>query len=221
MPNLVTTCSCPAQCRLWTMSQARYHTHVGGYRTANELCHIPSHEFTWPRLPWTATNCPTIPHAHTLCRNRPGVGIQSPGAGWSPVTTLKTPTTRQLVKLLTWPNGRGWRHVVLLSPSNARVLDMNPWGDRTVQCTVQCSPRNTRSAFALSDFPTSSTAPLSLSDPSRLRPDRVQAHSTLISITAAAVLALLLWRLWRFTITPALYPDDPKELPYWIPFLGE
>jgi hypothetical protein len=48
-------------------------------------------------------------------------------------------------------------------------------------------------------------------------PPGVQAHSTLISITAAAVLALLLWRLWRFTITPALYPDDPKELPYWIP----
>ncbi|KAI2469099.1 cytochrome P450 [Annulohypoxylon bovei var. microspora] len=31
---------------------------------------------------------------------------------------------------------------------------------------------------------------------------------------------LLLWRVWRFTITPFLYPDDPKELPYWVPFLG-
>ena len=27
----------------------------------------------------------------------------------------------------------------------------------------------------------------------------------------------LLWRLWRFEILPLIYPDDPKELPYWIP----
>lgn len=26
-----------------------------------------------------------------------------------------------------------------------------------------------------------------------------------------------LWRLWKFTILPRVYPDDPKELPYWIP----
>ncbi|KAL6233351.1 hypothetical protein BDW75DRAFT_215334 [Aspergillus navahoensis] len=31
---------------------------------------------------------------------------------------------------------------------------------------------------------------------------------------------LLLWRLWRFTLSPRYYPDDPKELPYWIPILG-
>lgn len=28
---------------------------------------------------------------------------------------------------------------------------------------------------------------------------------------------LLLWRLWTFTALPALYPDDPKEFPYWVP----
>lgn len=27
----------------------------------------------------------------------------------------------------------------------------------------------------------------------------------------------MLWRLWRFTIRPHLRPDEPKELPYWIP----
>lgn len=31
---------------------------------------------------------------------------------------------------------------------------------------------------------------------------------------------LLLWRTWRFVILPALHPDDPKELPYWIPVVG-
>ncbi|KAK0616095.1 putative cytochrome p450 [Bombardia bombarda] len=30
----------------------------------------------------------------------------------------------------------------------------------------------------------------------------------------------MLWRFWRFTVTPILYPDDPKELPYWIPCHG-
>ncbi|KAL9078126.1 MAG: hypothetical protein Q9157_002953 [Trypethelium eluteriae] len=28
------------------------------------------------------------------------------------------------------------------------------------------------------------------------------------------------WRLWAFTVKPALHPDEPKELPYWIPVLG-
>ena len=32
--------------------------------------------------------------------------------------------------------------------------------------------------------------------------------------------ALLTWRLWRFTITPWLHPDEPVEVPYWTPFLG-
>ncbi|PQE02868.1 cytochrome P450 protein [Rutstroemia sp. NJR-2017a BBW] len=35
----------------------------------------------------------------------------------------------------------------------------------------------------------------------------------------AAILAtwLVLWRVWRFTVRPYLRPQDPKELPYWIP----
>ncbi|KAH8654972.1 cytochrome P450 [Tricladium varicosporioides] len=31
---------------------------------------------------------------------------------------------------------------------------------------------------------------------------------------------LLLWRSWRFTISPIFYPHAAKELPYWTPFLG-
>ncbi|KAI1159807.1 putative cytochrome P450 oxidoreductase [Nemania serpens] len=34
------------------------------------------------------------------------------------------------------------------------------------------------------------------------------------------VVLLLAWRVWRFTITPMFYPNDPKELPYWIPIPG-
>jgi len=33
----------------------------------------------------------------------------------------------------------------------------------------------------------------------------------------AAVASYLTWRFWSFTIRPALYPDEPKQLPYWIP----
>lgn len=57
--------------------------------------------------------------------------------------------------------------------------------------------------------------------------ERELSHSALLkgaldhsSISIPALLSigfLLLWRLWRFTITPWLYPNDPKELPYWIP----
>lgn len=44
-----------------------------------------------------------------------------------------------------------------------------------------------------------------------------QGHLTLVTMATTSIFTLVLWRLWRFTITPALYPDDPKELPYWIP----
>lgn len=31
------------------------------------------------------------------------------------------------------------------------------------------------------------------------------------------ITALLLWRLWTFTVFPWLNPKEPKEVPYWIP----
>lgn len=37
------------------------------------------------------------------------------------------------------------------------------------------------------------------------------------TVVGFALATLLAWRLLRFTILPAFYPDDPKELPYWIP----
>ncbi|KAF2260651.1 cytochrome P450, partial [Lojkania enalia] len=37
---------------------------------------------------------------------------------------------------------------------------------------------------------------------------------------ASLSISFLSWRVWRFNITPALYPDRVKELPYWIPILG-
>lgn len=30
-------------------------------------------------------------------------------------------------------------------------------------------------------------------------------------------LSLLVWRIIKFSLLPALKPDDPKEYPYWIP----
>lgn len=48
--------------------------------------------------------------------------------------------------------------------------------------------------------------------------------SLLNSMTCKALgalfIALLSWRLWKFTIRPQLHPNEPKELPYWIPFIG-
>jgi hypothetical protein len=31
------------------------------------------------------------------------------------------------------------------------------------------------------------------------------------------ITALSLWRLWTFTLLPWLNPNEPKEVPYWIP----
>ncbi|KAL4959538.1 cytochrome P450 [Aspergillus stella-maris] len=36
-------------------------------------------------------------------------------------------------------------------------------------------------------------------------------------IAGGAVLAILMWRIWRFTVQPILHPEEPKEVPYWIP----
>ncbi|KAH3961190.1 hypothetical protein HBI56_209870 [Parastagonospora nodorum] len=44
--------------------------------------------------------------------------------------------------------------------------------------------------------------------------------ATAVRISFIALSLLLSWRLWRFTIRPRLHPDEPKELPYWIPFIG-
>jgi hypothetical protein len=37
---------------------------------------------------------------------------------------------------------------------------------------------------------------------------------------ASIAVFLATFRLWRFTIRPILHPEEPKELPYWIPYLG-
>lgn len=36
-------------------------------------------------------------------------------------------------------------------------------------------------------------------------------------VPLSLLLCLLVWRLWRFTVLPMLHPNDPKELPYWMP----
>lgn len=42
------------------------------------------------------------------------------------------------------------------------------------------------------------------------------SHSYLF-YTALLLSGVALWRFWRFTVYPALHPQEPKELPYWIP----
>lgn len=51
--------------------------------------------------------------------------------------------------------------------------------------------------------------------------DTICDSTTLIVLLIGAGL-LLTWRLWRFSLFPRLYPNEPKEAPYWIPckFLG-
>jgi len=38
-----------------------------------------------------------------------------------------------------------------------------------------------------------------------------------LSFIAVASVVWMAWRLWRFTVLPALKPNEPEELPYWIP----
>ena len=45
-------------------------------------------------------------------------------------------------------------------------------------------------------------------------------NSTTFKIVGALVLALLTWRSWKFTLRPLFHPNEPKDLPYWLPFIG-
>ncbi|KAI0805366.1 putative cytochrome P450 [Xylaria sp. FL0064] len=46
------------------------------------------------------------------------------------------------------------------------------------------------------------------------------ASDSRLALAMSLVLSLLIWRFYTFTIHPALYPDDPKIYPYWIPYIG-
>ena len=37
------------------------------------------------------------------------------------------------------------------------------------------------------------------------------------SVLITLILTLFLWRVWTFKIIPVLYPQEPREVPYWIP----
>ncbi|KAK4199867.1 putative cytochrome P450 E-class, group IV [Triangularia verruculosa] len=43
---------------------------------------------------------------------------------------------------------------------------------------------------------------------------------SLLSSTLLLFGAWIIWRVWRFTLSPLIRPNDPKELPYTIPFIG-
>ena len=45
-------------------------------------------------------------------------------------------------------------------------------------------------------------------------------NPTMLFVVATLVGSYTLWRLWSFTIKPILRPDEPKPLPYNIPYLG-
>lgn len=48
-------------------------------------------------------------------------------------------------------------------------------------------------------------------------PDRAQDGIDTVAALILFMCLWLVWRLWRFTILPCIYSDDPDELPYWIP----
>ncbi|KAI0439832.1 cytochrome P450 [Xylaria telfairii] len=39
-------------------------------------------------------------------------------------------------------------------------------------------------------------------------------------VSLGVLLSVWSWRLWMFTVRPWIWPSLPRELPYWIPFIG-
>ncbi|KJZ75448.1 hypothetical protein HIM_05144 [Hirsutella minnesotensis 3608] len=48
-------------------------------------------------------------------------------------------------------------------------------------------------------------------------PYSIKEHATLLSLCCST---LVIWRLCRFHVARIIYPDDPLEIPYWIPIVG-
>lgn len=40
---------------------------------------------------------------------------------------------------------------------------------------------------------------------------------SLVYLTFGPIILLLVWRVYKFHLRPTIRPEDPKELPYWIP----
>lgn len=41
--------------------------------------------------------------------------------------------------------------------------------------------------------------------------------SAIYAFLALFLPILLLWRLWKFSLVAILWPQEPKEIPYWVP----
>ena len=37
------------------------------------------------------------------------------------------------------------------------------------------------------------------------------------ALLSIPIVSWVIWRIWKFTLLPALYPDEPKAYPYLIP----
>lgn len=48
---------------------------------------------------------------------------------------------------------------------------------------------------------------------------RLSVSVTTIVIVLLLIFLLLAWRFWTFTVLPFIRPQEPRELPYWIPGL--
>ncbi|KAI1266398.1 putative cytochrome p450 [Xylariaceae sp. FL1019] len=51
-------------------------------------------------------------------------------------------------------------------------------------------------------------------------PSWVPGGNTIGDAFLLVAVSLLIWRVWRFTIYPSLHPNEPRNLPYWVPVLG-
>ena len=65
--------------------------------------------------------------------------------------------------------------------------------------------------------PRNSTKPEMLGLLLLINPMDGSLRSTIYAVAALSLPLLFLWRLWRFSLVTILWPQEPKEIPYWVP----
>lgn len=53
-----------------------------------------------------------------------------------------------------------------------------------------------------------------------LMEDELSVVSRWVALLSFLTVSWTIWRIWKFTVLPVLYPDEPKAFPYSVPCMN-
>lgn len=110
----------------------------------------------------------------------------------------------------------------------SKTPPFSPWGRGSCEIRMDQTPRNAeqRNSGQCTFYPTfvpscldsPLTMLLTLGD---LPGKSLESIQKILPFATVSAVFLRSWRLWKFTIMPIWWPNEPKLLPYWKPVIGK